>query len=58
MILKYMDKWYTPQNMVVVAVGDFETSKALATIKRLVRDFPRENRRHSPPGPWSRRKPN
>jgi len=40
MILKYVDKWYTPRNMVVVAVGDFETSKALSTIKKLVRNFP------------------
>ena len=40
MILKYVDKWYTPRNMVVVAVGDFETPKALSTIKKLVQDFP------------------
>ena len=40
MILKYMDKWYTPQNMVVVAVGDFDAAKALETIKELTRNFP------------------
>lgn len=40
MILKYMDKWYTPQNMVVVAVGDFEAAKALESIKKRVRNFP------------------
>ena len=40
MIMKYMDKWYTPRNMVVVAVGDFQASKALASIKALVQDFP------------------
>ena len=40
MILKYMDKWYTPRNMVVVAVGDFEATEALATIKDMVRNFP------------------
>ena len=39
-ILNYMDKWYTPDNMVLVAVGDFKTSQALKTIKSLVKDFP------------------
>ena len=39
-ILNYMDKWYTPDNMVLVAVGDFDTDQALKTIKRLVKDFP------------------
>ena len=41
MILKYMDKWYTPRNMVVVAVGDFQAPKALETIKALVEKFPK-----------------
>ena len=41
MILKYMDKWYTPRNMVLVAVGDFQSSKALESIETLVRNFPR-----------------
>ena len=40
MILAYMDKWYTPQNMVVVAVGDFEAAKALESIKKRVQNFP------------------
>ena len=40
MILKYMDRWYTPENMVVVAVGDFEAAKALESIKMRVQDFP------------------
>lgn len=40
MILKYVDKWYTPKNMVVVAVGDFETAKVFKTIEKLVRNFP------------------
>ena len=39
-ILNYMDKWYTPANMVLVAVGDFDTEEALKTVKALVRDFP------------------
>ncbi|NQU12678.1 MAG: insulinase family protein, partial [Desulfobacteraceae bacterium] len=39
-ILNYMDKWYTPDNMVLVAVGDFDTNQALKTIKELVKDFP------------------
>ncbi len=41
MILKYMDKWYTPENMVLVAVGDFETAEVLKTVERLVQDFPK-----------------
>ena len=40
MILNYMDKWYTPENMVLVAVGDFQAPKALETIQGLVKDFP------------------
>ena len=39
-ILNYMDKWYTPQNMVLTAVGDFDIEKALNTIKTLIKDFP------------------
>ncbi|MFH1951434.1 MAG: pitrilysin family protein [Pseudomonadota bacterium] len=39
-ILNYVDKWYTPANMVLVAVGDFDTEKALKTIRDLVRNFP------------------
>lgn len=39
-ILNYMDKWYTPRNMVVTAVGDIDTQKALNSIKAIVRDFP------------------
>ena len=39
-ILSYMDKWYTPENMVLVAVGDFDTKEALKTIKALVREVP------------------
>jgi len=39
-ILRYMDKWYTPENMVLVAVGDFDPNTALQSIKRLVKDFP------------------
>ena len=41
-ILKYMDKWYTPDNMVLVAVGDFDTALALNMINSLVRDFPKK----------------
>ena len=40
-ILRYMDKWYTPNNMVLVAVGDFDTNQALKTIRRLVKNFPK-----------------
>lgn len=40
-ILAYMDKWYTPDNMVFVAVGDFKTAEVLQKIKTLVKDFPK-----------------
>jgi len=39
-ILNYMDKWYTPHNMVLVAVGDFDADQALKTIQGLVKNFP------------------
>lgn len=41
-ILKYMDKWYTPENMVLVAVGDFDTDQAMKTIRRLVKNLPKK----------------
>ena len=40
-ILKYIDKWYTPNNMVLVAVGDFDADRALNTIRSLIKDFPK-----------------
>lgn len=40
-ILNYMDKWYTPHNMVLVAVGDFDADQALNTIRGLVKNFPK-----------------
>ena len=43
-ILKYMDKWYTPENMVLVAVGDLNTGHALKTIKALIKDMPRRKK--------------
>ncbi len=39
-ILNYLEKWYTPGNMVLVAVGDLDPKKALRAVKRLVQDFP------------------
>ena len=39
-IMAYMDKWYTPRNMVLTAVGEFDTAKVIKTIEALVRDFP------------------
>ena len=40
-ILNYIKKWYTPQNMVLVVVGDFEAEQAIKTIQALVKNFPR-----------------
>ena len=39
-IMEYMDKWYTPKNMVLVAVGDFNAEEALTHIFSLTKDFP------------------
>ncbi len=39
-ILNYMNKWYTPDNMLLVAVGDFDADRALKTIRALIKDFP------------------
>lgn len=52
-ILKYMDKWYTPSNMVLVAVGDFNIDKALKLVKELVKEFPKRTgaRPSRPPEP-------
>ena len=33
-ILNFYNKWYTPQNMVLVVVGDFETKKLIPQIKK------------------------
>jgi zinc protease len=46
-ILKYMDKWYTPENMVLVAVGDLNTGHALKTIKDLIKDMPRRTKQET-----------
>jgi zinc protease len=40
-ILNYMDKWYTPHNMVLVAIGDFDINQALTRIQPFVKDFPK-----------------
>ena len=40
-ILHYMDKWYTPDNITIVAVGDFDAACAFNTIKSLVKNFPK-----------------
>lgn len=43
-ILNYMDKWYTPDDMVLVVVGDFNAHKALRSIRSLFKDFPARQR--------------
>jgi len=40
-ILKYIDKWYTPNNIIVVAVGDLDPVKVLNEIKEITRKFPK-----------------
>lgn len=39
-IINYVDKWYTPQNMVLVAVGDFDSGRVLNLIRSFTKDFP------------------
>jgi len=41
MILNYVNKWYCPENMVLVAVGDFDREAFLKEIMRLTKDFPK-----------------
>ncbi|MBL8151996.1 MAG: insulinase family protein [Blastocatellia bacterium] len=36
----YYDKWYHPRNAIIVAVGDFETEKAVAKIEELFGAIP------------------
>jgi zinc protease len=40
-ILEYIDKWYTADNMALVAVGDFDSDDALNKVRYHVRDFPK-----------------
>ncbi len=40
-ILRYIDKWYTPNNIIIVAVGDFNPAKVLSEIKEITKRFPR-----------------
>jgi zinc protease len=42
-ILEYIYKWYTADNMVLVAVGDFDSDDALNKIRYYIRDFPKRN---------------
>ena len=41
MILNYVNKWYCPENMVLVAVGDFDREAFLKETMRLTKDFPK-----------------
>ncbi len=38
-VLSFFRKWYTPQNIVLVAIGDFSAKKMLAQIERCFADF-------------------
>ncbi|MBI5233975.1 MAG: insulinase family protein, partial [Deltaproteobacteria bacterium] len=37
----FFEKWYTPGNMALVVVGDFDTGEALVSIKETFKDFKR-----------------
>lgn len=39
-IIRYMDKWYRAENMVMVAIGKFDRKEILHRVKDLTRDFP------------------
>ena len=40
-ILSYVDRWYTPKNVVLVVVGDFDSQEVLNKVRFLTRDFPK-----------------
>ena len=47
-ILDFFKKWYIPNNMVLVVVGDFDKNKALNAIKNSFRDFKPGAEPHKP----------
>lgn len=40
MLTRFYEKWYSPNNAVIVIVGDVEPEETLATVKRLFGDIP------------------
>ncbi len=42
-ILNYINKWYTPNNIIIVVVGDFDQKKVLKEIKKLTKNFPKRS---------------
>lgn len=47
-ILDFFKKWYIPNNMVLVVVGDFDKNKALEAIKSSFREFKQGPEPHKP----------
>ncbi|VAW34369.1 hypothetical protein MNBD_DELTA02-474 [hydrothermal vent metagenome] len=47
-ILDFFGRWYAPNNMTLVIVGDFNTADALAKIKSSFKDFKRRPDQHRP----------
>ena len=47
-ILDFFKKWYIPNNMVLVVVGDFDKNKALDAIKNSFKDFKPAPEPHKP----------
>ncbi|MBI5286232.1 MAG: insulinase family protein [Deltaproteobacteria bacterium] len=47
-ILQFFKKWYIPNNMTLVVVGDFDPQKALLAIKDTFRDFRSAHQPHKP----------
>lgn len=53
-VRRFFERWYTPDNLMVVAVGDFDANEVAAEIERLFADAPRgeaeRSRPTEPPG--------
>ena len=47
-ILTFFRKWYVPNNMTLVVVGDIDSSEVLSSIKDSFRDFKQQSDPHSP----------
>jgi zinc protease len=47
-ILDFFGRWYAPNNMTLVIVGDFDTTKAMAKVRTSFKNFERRPNQHKP----------
>lgn len=51
-VLRFFERWYTPDNLMIVAVGDFDSAEMSMEVERLFADAtPGRPRRERPPEP-------